>query len=64
MALSFDGIYSARDREVDFHPTGKAGTKITAWDRRAATLVDTIKEVNDLRSDLDKLKVDLTRRPF
>jgi len=64
MALKFDGIYSARDREVEFHPIAKSGSKITAWDRRADTLIDTIKEVNDLRSDLDRLKVDLTRRPF
>lgn len=59
-----DGIQAAAAREVAFHPTTYDDKPITAWARRADTLVATIAEVNSLREDLDRLKEELASRPF
>jgi hypothetical protein len=67
-----DGIQAAADREKQFHPKVlPAGTPISAWQRRADTLIEAIGEVNRLRGDLGEverelaaLKGALVQRPF
>lgn len=66
-----DGIVAAADREKEFHPASMGGTTITAWDRRAKTLVSAIDVVNSLNIlatttalELAELKKELASRPF
>lgn len=64
MTIIPDGIDAAAMREREFHPKAKDGKAITAWDRRAKTLKQTIAQSNALQRRLDKLEEELRNRPF
>jgi hypothetical protein len=59
-----DGIRAAASWEHTFHPKRPDGKDLTAWARRATTLESMIAEVNRLRTELDKLRKDISSRPF
>ncbi len=64
MSTNTDGIVAAAEREIELMPKTAKGTVITAWKRRAQTLVKAIGRIDKLDKDVAKIKEELARRPF
>lgn len=59
-----DGIAAAAKQELRLHPTNPNGSKISAWERRKATLEALVAQSNRLEAELADMKELLARRPF
>lgn len=67
MTITPDGIIAAAERELEAHPVTPKGKPITAWERRAQTIVKTIDLVNTHEDRVNKLEEalgELRSRPF